>query len=62
MGGNLRLCSKMQKATPYRGGIQISPSEKEWAVEKNGKAESAPKGKGRNACTARQAVLQFHIL
>lgn len=62
MGGNLRLCSNTQKATPYRGGIQNSPSEKEWAVEKDGKAESAPKGKGRNACITRQAVLQFYIL
>lgn len=35
MGGNLRLCSNMQKATPYRGGIQISPSVKEWAVERD---------------------------
>lgn len=25
----------MQKATPYRGGIQISPSVKEWAVERD---------------------------
>lgn len=35
MGGNLRLCSNTQKATPYRGGIQNSPSEKEWAVERD---------------------------
>lgn len=35
MGGNLRLCSNTQKATPYRGGIQNSPSEKEWAVARD---------------------------
>lgn len=35
MGGNLRLCSNTQKATPHRGGIQNSPSEKEWAVERD---------------------------
>ena len=35
MGGNLRLCSNTQKATPYRGGKQNVPSEKEWAVERD---------------------------
>lgn len=35
MGGNLRLCSNTQKATPYRGGKHNAPSEKEWAVERD---------------------------
>lgn len=35
MGGNLRLCSNTQKATPYREGKHNAPSEKEWAVERD---------------------------
>lgn len=61
MGGNPRLCSNMQKDTPYRGGKQNASSENEWAVGRDMENQKVhqPKGQGRIVFIARQAVLQF---